>query len=247
MFESTAHTLGGTLSSHRTRALRAPAVLAFAGSALALAAYPILRPWGPETGLEGASDFASAAWPIAHLLGMIGFVTLALGLRALATMGPNPWPPGSVRRSETLAWLAVAFLLPFYGGEAFGLQAVGQYAVEAQDPAVLSIADTFRNGPLALTTFGIGLLLLLVVGVRIAVELWGSGPVARLGGLLVGAGLVTYLPQFYGTPAVRIAHGIILAAGLLLVALAISRQAGRPQVLRGDPVERAGSLSLEAN
>lgn len=105
---------------------RATAVVAFAGSGLALAAYPILRPWGPETGLEGARDFASAAWPIAHLLGMVGFVTLALGLRALATMAPNPWPPGPVRRSETLAWLAVAFLLPFYGGEAFGLQAVGR-------------------------------------------------------------------------------------------------------------------------
>jgi len=226
---------------------RTTAVVALAGSGLALAAYPIARPWGPEAGLDGARDFASAAWPIAHLLGMVGFVTLALGLRALTTMEPSPWPRRSVRRTETLAWLGVALVLPFYGGEAFALQAVGGYAVNEHDAAALSIVDTFRNGPLALTAFGIGLLLLLVVGVRIAVGLWGAGPVGRLGGLLVAAGLVTYLPQFFGTPAVRIGHGIVVAAGLILVALAISQHVVRPRDLQRGRGERVGSLSLEGN
>ncbi|EWT02381.1 hypothetical protein N865_06315 [Intrasporangium oryzae NRRL B-24470] len=201
------------------------AAVGFVVSGLALAAYPLLRPWGPETGAEGALTYASTAWPVAHLLGMVGFVTLALALRGLASTPVPTWPGRGVRSVETLAWLAAAFLLPYYGAEAFGLHALGTYAAERGDAAVLAVADSFRYGPVALTIFALGLLLLAVVGVRLAVGLWRSGTAGRLGGLLAAAGAVTYLPQFFGTPVVRVSHGLVLGVGLVLIGLVVARTA----------------------
>lgn len=199
------------------------AAAGFVISGLALAAYPLLRPWGPETGLEGARGFAAAAWPVSHLLGMVGFVTLALALRSLTSAVVPFWPRRAVRTTETLAWLATALLLPYYGAEAFGLRALGAYAAERGDLSALAVADVFRYEPLAMTTFALGLLLLLVVGVRLAVGFWRAGTLGRVGGILAGAGAVTYLPQFFGTPVVRMGHGVVLGIGLVLLGLVVAR------------------------
>jgi hypothetical protein len=45
-----------------------------------------------------------------------------------------------------------------------------------------------------------------------------AAPTLRIGGLLVGAALATYLPQFFLAPSLRITHGVVLAAGCLLLA-----------------------------
>lgn len=196
------------------------ATAGFVISGLALAAYPALRPWDPEGGLVGARSFASTAWPISHLLGMVGFVALALAVRALVSAAAVARP---TRATETLAWLAAASLLPYYGAEAFALQALGAYAAESGDVAALEVANSFRYAPLPMATFAIGLLLLLLVGVRLAVGFWRSGSVGRIGGILTAAGTVTYLPQFFGTPAMRIGHGFVLGVGLVLLGLAVAR------------------------
>lgn len=44
--------------------------------------------------------------------------------------------------------------------------------------------------------------------------LWAGG--IRIGAVLVGFGMVLYLPQFFGPPWMRIAHGLILGIGLVL-------------------------------
>lgn len=207
----------------------------FIVSGLALAAYPMLRPYSSEAGLDGARAFASTAWPASHLLGMVGFTALALALRALASGSSAAWTGRAIRGAETLAWLAAAFLLPYYGAEAFGLHALGAYAAESGDVAVLDVADSFRYAPLAMTTFAIGLLLLLVVGVRLAMGFWRSGPVGRVGGILAGAGAVTYLPQFFGTPVLRMGHGLVLGAGLVLLGLAVARAGAGIELARTAP------------
>lgn len=200
---------------------------------LAFAAYPALRPYGPESGLRGAADLGSVFWLVAHVLGMLGFVSLALVLRAAADRVPWPWTGRPVREAETRMWLAVALLLPYYGAEAYGLNALGRYAVEQGDAGALDVADTFRYAPFEVTTFAAGLLLLVLVGGRIAHGLWLTGHLGRTGGLLTGLGLATYLPQFFGSPTVRIAHGVALGIGLVLVAVATQRSA---RVRAGEPV-----------
>ncbi len=194
--------------------------------AASLVAYPALRPYGPESGLEGARDFASNAWVVSHLLGVLGFVALAMATR-VAARSPHVWagPWADRRRSgawahatETRAWWAVALLLPYYGAEAFGLSAVAREALERGDTSLLVIADDFRYSTPALTTFSLGLVALLLVGGRLAHGTFAAGGPARLGGLLAGFALATYSLQFFLPPAGRIAHGVVLAAGLALVA-----------------------------
>lgn len=200
---------------------RYAARVAFVGSGLALAAFPLFRPYGPEAGLAGAQDFASSAWVASHLVGAAGFVALALGLRAWGEAVEGR-PAVSLRRSEAIAWLAVAFVMPFYGAETFGLQAIGAYVVENGDVAALEAVDGFRSGGVALSLFAVGLVLLGGVGVRLAVHLWKWGRSGRVAGLLVAAALVTYLPQYLGSPSLRMAHGVLLGVGLIVTGMALS-------------------------
>ena len=61
-------------------------------------------------------------------------------------------------------WLAVALLLPYYGAEAYGLNELGRYATEHGDAGVLDVADAFRYAPFEMTTFALGLFVLVLVG-----------------------------------------------------------------------------------
>ena len=215
-----------------------PAGLAVAG--LSLATYPLLRPYGPEKGLAGAHDFGSTAWLVAHALGMVGFVALAFALRAAVVATPWAWTGQPVRRAETRAWLAVTLLLPYYGAEAYGLNQVGRYATD-HDTGVLDVADAFRYAPFEVTTFSIGLLLLGLVGGRFAHGLWHSGRVGRTGGLMAGVGLMTYLPQFFTSPQVRMVHGLVLGTGLVLAAVAARRSQATPSEPRPERVPVSSS------
>lgn len=199
----------------------AAAGLALAG--VALAAYPLLRPYGHEIGSAFAADLASPLWLSAHVLGMVGFTALALGLRSLVA-GGTPWRWGgqALRKVETRMWLALALLLPYYGAEAYGLSAVGRHALEG-DLDVLAVAESFRYAPFEVTTFTAGLLLLGLVGGRLVHGTWAAGGAIRLGGLLTGLGLASYLPQFFTAPEVRMAHGLVLGLGLLALARSVLR------------------------
>ena len=89
------------------------AALALGLASLAFAAYPVLRGYGPETGMEGAALYARPAWLFAHLLGMAGFVLVATGLA------------GVDERAGRWATWGAFLVLPYYGAEAFGLHALG--------------------------------------------------------------------------------------------------------------------------
>ena len=204
--------------------IRVIAGLVLAG--LAFATYPALRPYGPESGAAGAADFGSTAWLLSHVLGMVGFVSLALVLRAAAHHASWSWTGRPVRETETRMWLAVVLLLPYYGAEAYGLnELLGRYAVDQGDTGVLEVADAFRYAPFEMATFALGLLMLVLVGGRLAQGFWHSGRAGRTGGLLAGLALATYLPQFFGSPGLRILHGAVLGLGLVLMAVATARAA----------------------
>ncbi len=198
---------------------RLPGVIALAASGVFFALFPILRPYSPETGLAGAETFASTPWLIAHLAGMAGFVLLVAGVSALR---------GSLRVNHLITALGVALVLPYFGAETFGLQALGVHGAQIGDPALIDqIAEQTRYAPVPMVTFGLGLVLVAVSGVLIAVRQWRTP--ARLPALLTGIGLVTYLPQFFLPGPGRIAHGVVLAAGLIWLAVATERrdQVGR--------------------
>jgi hypothetical protein len=198
--------------------------LALAAAGLLLVLYPAVRPWQDESTVEGATTaMSSGAWVAAHLFAMIGFTLAALGLLAV-------W--GAVRRTraEPLAfaavvtfWIGAGLTLPYYGAEDFGLNAIARKAAEGQVPDLLGLVDAVRFSPVPVTAFGLGLLLLGAGAVLAAVAVWRSGVLPRSSGILFAFGFALFLPQFFTPPAVRIVHGVLVAAGSIWLALALWR------------------------
>lgn len=179
--------------------------------AAALGTYPVLRGSGAETGLVGAELYARPAWLVAHALAMVGFVALWHGLQAVDQRAARRMLAGTL------------LVLPYYGAETYGLHAIGRHAVETGDGSLVAAADLFRYEPVALTTFGVGLLAMAWAGVRLLQLIPTTTGPARWGLTLTGLGLATYLPQFFVPIEGRIIHGVLLAAGIVLLTRTIGR------------------------
>lgn len=210
------------MRSTTTRHLVMPAM----ASGLLMAIYLLLRPYGDHgsvTTPEAAAAFASTWWVVAHLAGALALVQLArLGLRIDDLL--------STTTTALARWSGLAgavLVLPYYGAETFGLHAIGRLGT----PEALALVAQVRNHPAALTTFGLGLLLLAVSGVSTALAWQGTvrsgrwaGPAWAAWPLATAAVLV--LPQFYLPPAGRMAFGCAYAAAALLLAVVANRATG---------------------
>lgn len=177
--------------------------------------YPAVRPYHDESTVDGAvAAMGSAAWVAAHLFAMIGFILLVSGLFALHHV-----------LGTTLSTVAAAvtgigagLTLPYYGAEDFSLHAIATKFAQGQRFDLLDMIDSVRNNPVAITTFGIGLVLLGIGGVFAAVAIWRSGDLPRYSGIPFAAGFVLFIPQFFAPGPIRIAHGALVMAGALWVA-----------------------------
>lgn len=178
--------------------------------------YPALRPYSSETGLPGAQAFASWRRTASHVSAIGGLVVLTQlpQLRRLAPIG---------HVGPTLVAIGAALVLPYYGAEAFGVGAVGRQVITTGDTSGLAAVEAIRYGVPALVLFGAGLILMACGGVVVGRALWrGPTLTARGAGLLLVLGLVLFLPQFYFPPVLRMAHGVVLGAGLVLLATVVS-------------------------
>lgn len=199
-----------------------------ASSGVLMAAYLLIRPYGDATSStspEAAAAFASGWWVVAHLAGALALVQLArVGLRIDDLL--------STTTTMIARWSGLAgavLVLPYFGAETFGLHAIGRAGLA--DPAALSLVEEVRGHPAALTTFGLGLLLLAVSGITTALAWQGA---ARSGCWIVpawvawplGIGAALVLPQFYLPPMGRMAFGVAFAVAALILAVAASA-AGR--------------------
>lgn len=188
-----------------------PTFLLLVTTGILFALYPILRPYSVEVGEAGADAFASPLWIAAHVAAMCGFVTLTLFVRHARA--------GTL--VETVTSLGVALILPHYGAETFALHVVGRDALDTGRMDLLDLADPIRYGPVQVTMFGAGLVLIAVGAVGLAVR---NGGVAAA---VFAAGFVLFLPQFFAPPWVRIAHGLLILVGAVLLAHRMSSSAPR--------------------
>ncbi|HET9648247.1 MAG TPA: hypothetical protein VFP34_08450 [Microlunatus sp.] len=194
--------------------VRSAGALALAG--LAFIAYPVLRGYGVETGLAGAALYARPEWLLAHVLGMVGFVLLAIGISAV-----------DERAGRWATWGAFG-VLPYYGAEAFGLHALGIQVQRTGHADMTAVADLFRYHPIALTVFALGWIAFGAVGVRLIRLARRRSGLERAGLLLVGIALLAYLPQFFLPAFGRIGHGVVLGCGLLLLGYVVQSGRRRP-------------------
>jgi hypothetical protein len=162
--------------------------------------YPVLRPWTDETTLAGAQDaMASGAWVAAHLFAMLGFILVPVAL--LGRVGNTP---------VAVLWVGAGLTLPYYGAEDFGLHAAATHGTN-----LLDVAEATRYQPVAVVMFGAGLVTLAVGAVLVARVV--RGPAAWV----FAAGFVLFLPQFFTPAPVRIAHGVLMLAGLVWLSFSL--------------------------
>jgi hypothetical protein len=204
------------------------AALAAAGVLFIL--YPAVRPWTDESTVDGATEaMRSRAWVASHLLAMIGFVLVPLGLLALRGAVSGTRIAGLAGAGLVTTWVGAGLTLPYYGAEDFALNAIAKKAAEGQSLDLLDLVDAIRLSPVAATTFAIGLLLLGIGAIVVAVAVWRSRVLPRYSGIPFALGFALFLPQFYTPPAVRIGHGVLLGIGLFWLALVLWRAQPRVQ------------------
>lgn len=209
-----------------------------ATSGALMATYLLLRPYGDHgsgTTQAAATAFADPRWVIAHLCGALALANLArLALRLHDLDG------SLIAQVARWAGLGGAVLtLPYYGAETFALHAIGRSA--AEHPDRLELVPAIRDNPVALSTFGIGLLLLAVSAGLVAWawhrgarslgrRRWAAWPLAGLVALV--------LPQYYLPPIGRMAFGVAYLAATALLVAAVTRGSDAKSAGRSLPEPR---------
>jgi hypothetical protein len=200
--------------------------LSLAVSGILFVLYPAIRPFSDEASLQGAEAFASTAWILAHVLAIVGFILLTLGLFSLYISLQQTSAERLAFLALVLSWIGVELTLPFYGGEAFGLHAIGQEAIRQQSSALLAMANDVRSG--AGLVMGLAGLMLLAAGAVIAaVAVWRSSTLPKWSGIPFALGFALYIPQFFGTQPIRVAHGMLVAVGCLWMAAGLWQQSSQ--------------------
>jgi hypothetical protein len=207
-------TTATSISTQRRSA--GPIALAAAGALFLL--YPLTRPWGDAAETTALDAFASPTWLVAHLAAVAGFVLVGFALLALRDTLTST--PGGRLAGLALGlwWTGTGLVLPYYGAEVFALHEIGR-AAQPGDLAALALVEAIRMGPTQSTLFAVGLIALAVSAVLAAVAAARSSRLTRLSGVIFAAGFVLFLPQFYAPPALRIAHGVLVAVGCAVLAL----------------------------
>lgn len=182
--------------------------------------YPALRPFSDEGSLQGAAAFGSGAWLASHMLAIVAFTLLPPGLLGLqrSLLGTSAERPLFV--AVVLSMIGTGFTLPFYGGEAYGLHALGQEALRQNSASPLDLAEVIRSGP-GLAMFLAGLLLLAASAIATATALWRSCRYPKACGVPFAVGMSLYIPQFFGTQPLRIVHGLLVAGGCVWIAVCL--------------------------
>src|SRR5919106_5593352 len=109
--------------------------------------FPVVRPFFDESSIQGAQEFASDQWVIAHSLGIGGFILLSLGFLCLYLHLRGTRIELWALRGFVLCLVGTGLTLPFFGAEAFGLQVIGSAAVNQNNAALIPLVNKLRFGP----------------------------------------------------------------------------------------------------
>lgn len=184
-------------------------------------AFPIFRPWGDKDGFTDAGQeasaeaFASAGWLAAHTFGMFAFLLIAIGFCGLRLHLSNNSAERLSGIGAVLSLVGAGLVLPYFGMETFALHYVANH-YDASEAVVL--ADGMREHALAMTLFGLGLIVVAIGAIVMAVAVAKTDAINRWSAFVMAAGITLYLPQFFLPPAGRIIHGLILGLALIWMA-----------------------------
>jgi hypothetical protein len=72
-----------------------------------------------------------------------------------------------------------------------------------------------------------GLLTLAVGAILVAVAIWRSRILPKWSGIPFALGFALYIPQYVASQPVRVAHGLLLAAGCLWIAVGMWQESNK--------------------
>jgi len=196
------------------------AAFSLALSGIFFVLFPVVRPFFDESSLRGAAEFASTSWVIAHALGMGGFILLTLGFLGVHTHLQETRGENRAFLALVLSWIGAGLTLPFFGAEAFGLQVIGQAAVNMNNPALIPLINSVRFGP-GIIFLITGLMLVGFSTIVLASAVWKSGILPKWSGIPLAVGFALFIPLLQGNPLfqpIRIADGSLIAIGCILLA-----------------------------
>jgi hypothetical protein len=188
-------------------------VAALSLSGLFFLLYPAIRPFSDEASMRGADAFASPAWIVAHTFGVLAFLLLGIGAFGLYLHLQDGILAGRSLTAALLIWVGVGLTLPYYGAEMFGLHAVGQQTAATGDVTLLTDLTHAIRWDVGIWFILLGLALLAAGTIVLATAVWRAGRLARASAVPLAVGMALYIPQFSGPQPVRIAHGLLMAAG----------------------------------
>jgi hypothetical protein len=192
------------------------AALTLGLSSLALALFPLVRPFFPfdprtptET-LAGASRaVTSAPWLIAHYLALVGFVLLLCALPALYTRLASTGIESRARWAMLLSGVGVALILPTLGVELYALPAVGRLFLDGNPSVAPAVSLIYLGG--ATLVMVLGLLLLAIGAIMLGTAIGRSRTLPKWAGITFAVGLAFWCPLF--PPPVRIVDGLLIGIG----------------------------------
>jgi hypothetical protein len=204
------------------------AALALGLSSLALAAFPLVRPFFPFDPTTPAKTLAGASravtsprWLVAHYLALIGFVLLLCVLPTLySRLAPAGAQP-SARFGVLLSGTGVALILPTLGVELYVLPAIGRLFLESNRAVALLVSSIYLGG--ATLVMVLGLLLLAAGAIMLATAIARSRSLPTWAGITFAIGLALWCPLF--PRAVRVADGRLMGIGGIGLAWALRRAA----------------------
>ncbi|WP_162801947.1 hypothetical protein [Ornithinimicrobium murale] len=198
---------------------RSHLVASTVGTGVLMLVYLLSRPYGDAAGAQppaAGEAFADSWWVISHVAGLLALASYARLAMRFAELTHSRL--GSASRTCALGGLVL--VLPYFGAETFALHVLGREATAGRAEA-LDLVEPIRNQPVALTMFGLGLVLLAISAILLGLAWQRSrtGPTWAVWPLM--GGVVLFLPQFFLPPTGRMAYGVAcaLAAVLMLVGL----------------------------
>jgi hypothetical protein len=205
-----------------------PALLALSG--LLFLAFPLLRPYGDSSADPRvvAQTFASSSWVAAHVLGMLAFVLLPLGLHGL-TWSSDPRQARFARLGFLLCAIGSGLVAAFFGAEAFGLQSIGQLAIREGRSDALDLANALRLGP-AIVVMTAGLLAVSLGTILCAIAVRRSSSLLRWSAAVLAAGVFLWgivLAVWPSLQWLRIAEALLITVASFGVAIRMGERAER--------------------
>ncbi|CAM3662016.1 hypothetical protein [Marinicrinis lubricantis] len=198
------------------------ASIALAVSGILFVFYPSLRPFSNATSFSGAAAFASTEWIISHVMAIVAFVLLTIGLLGLYLTVQNTMVEKLGLYSLVFTLVGTGLTLPFYGVEVFGLYVIGQETIQQHHLELMDLAQPLRFG-LGFPFIVAGLIIVAGGSVLTAIAIWKSRLLPKWSGIPFAFGFLMYLPQFLGTQPIRVAHGVTIAMGCIWIAAGIWR------------------------